>query len=175
MNKITEQRFLEAYELYADAIFRYCFFRIWNREEASDLMQETFTKTWKYVSERESVDNIRAFLYQVARNLVIDTVRKRRPTISVDYLAEVGLEPSQDSRERLFNYLDGSLLLDVLDELEPAYREVLLLRYVQGLRPKEIAHLLEVSPNALSVRLHQAKRMLKARYHSKPDTQYETA
>jgi len=76
-----EKEFLDAYEKYADAIYRHCYFRVYNKELAEDLTQETFIKTWKYIVEGKEVKNIKSFLYRVAVNLIIDNSRKKKKCI----------------------------------------------------------------------------------------------
>ena len=65
-----EQEFLDAYKQYADSIYRHCYFRVYNKELAEDLTQETFIKTWKYIAQGKEIKNIKAFLYRVAVNLI---------------------------------------------------------------------------------------------------------
>ena len=77
-NILIEQKFLKAYDEYSDAIFRHCYFRVSDREKAKDLTQDTFTKTWEYVLKNGEVTDLRAFLYKVANNLIIDTYRKKK-------------------------------------------------------------------------------------------------
>ena len=78
MQQGMEQLFFEAYEAYADAIFRHCYFRLNDRELAKDMMQEAFTRTWEYVQNGNNPTNIRAFIYRVASNLIIDHYRKKK-------------------------------------------------------------------------------------------------
>ncbi|MBX4200907.1 RNA polymerase sigma factor, partial [Candidatus Parcubacteria bacterium] len=77
-NDPRQQEFLDAYKQHADAIYRHCYFRVYNKDLAEDLTQETFIKTWKYIVEGKKVDNIKAFLYRVAVNLIIDHSRKKK-------------------------------------------------------------------------------------------------
>src|SRR3989344_5246570 len=79
-----EKEFLDAYQQYADAIYRHCYFRVYNKDLAEDLTQETFIKTWKYLSEGKEVKNIKAFLYRVAVNLIIDHSRKKTALVMDD-------------------------------------------------------------------------------------------
>src|SRR3990167_9783866 len=72
-----EKEFLDAYQQYVDAIYRHCYFRVYNKDLAEDLTQETFIKTWKYIAEGKEIKNIKAFLYRVAVNLIIDNSRKK--------------------------------------------------------------------------------------------------
>ena len=95
-----EKEFLEAYEKYADALFRYCYFRLSDEEKAKDVVQDTFLKTWDYIAQGKSITEMSAFLYRVARNCIVDQYRKRKTT-SLDRLQEKGFEPRLDTRGRL--------------------------------------------------------------------------
>jgi RNA polymerase sigma-70 factor (ECF subfamily) len=160
MAKINEQSFLEAYDAYADAIFRHCYFRVYDREQARDLVQETFIRTWEYLAKGEEVENIRAFLYRVANNLVIDHARKKK-SVSLDMLEEQGFNPSVNPQERLERTLDAQFVLQVLQELDAEYRQVVIMRYIDDLGPKDIAVALGESENVVSVRLHRALAKLR--------------
>jgi RNA polymerase sigma-70 factor (ECF subfamily) len=158
--QVTEPHFLQAYEEYADAIFRYCLFRVYDRELARDLTQETFMRAWRRQSEGEHIKNIRAFLYTVARNLIIDHSRRARPQ-SLDVMMEQGGDVGVDGREQTVDKIDVSLVLDVLEGCDEQSRDVVILRYVEGWRVKDIAKELGISQTAASVRLHRALRMLR--------------
>ncbi len=154
-----EKEFLKSYDQYADPIFRHCYFRVFNRERAKDLMQETFMKTWEYMQKGE-VKNVRAFLYRVANNLIIDNSRRKQEQ-SLDRLQEEGFDPGQDTRDRLTNFLEGGEVIKVLNKLNPKYREVIQLRYIDDLSPKEIAETIGETENNVSVRLHRGIKELR--------------
>lgn len=151
----TQDQFLTAYNEFSDAIFRHCYFRIYSREKAKDLMQETFCRTWQYLSEGKDIDNLRAFLYRVANNLIIDDARKKKE-LSLDALQEEGFNPA-DTRAHLamVTTIEGKEMIGVLNKIEPGYREVILMRYLDDLQPKEIARILDESENVVSVRIHR--------------------
>jgi len=156
------QSFLKAYDRYADAIFRYCYFRIGNKEDAEELMQEVFVKSWKFLADGGTIDTMQAFLYRVARNSLVDFVRNRKDVASLDMLQEGGFEPGQDHRKRLNNKLDSESALSALARLPIKDREILTMRYLDGLQPKEMAIIMGLSVNVVSVRIHRAKKhMLK--------------
>ncbi|MBI4433995.1 RNA polymerase sigma factor [Candidatus Uhrbacteria bacterium] len=158
-----EQAFLDAYDAYADAIFRFCYFRVFHRERAKELAQETFARTWAYLADGHTVDDLRAFLYTTARHLVIDEARQRdRTPLSLDVLMEEGVEPAGEDGRELTHTLDLRQALLVLHDLADEDREVLLLRYVDGFPPRDIATMLGVSPNVVSVRIHRARQRLRA-------------
>jgi RNA polymerase sigma-70 factor (ECF subfamily) len=161
----TEKDFLDAYEKYADDIYRHCYFRLYNKELAEDITQETFIKTWKYVTEGKEIKNIRAFLYRVAVNLIIDNSRKKKEL----YLDDTVLKESRESvrltnitaEEGFFNRFDSEQIVKMLDELADNQKQVMVMRYVDELMPSEIADILEESPNAISVRINQATNKLR--------------
>src|SRR3989344_7572431 len=128
-NALLQEQFIQAYENYADAIFRHCYFRVYNRDLARDLVQETFAKTWEYVTGGTEVKNLRAFLYRVANNLIIDYARKKK-ALSLNVLQENGFDPKHEEKGSLFAMLDAKTVIIRLEELDKKYSEVILMRYV---------------------------------------------
>ena len=158
-----ENDFLAAYEQYADAIFRHCYFRVFDRERARELTQETFLKTWEYLAAGKEIENLRAFLYRVAQNLIVDEARRRkgRKEISLESLREQGFDLPTDSRDRAMRRMDGAEVFATLAALSPEDRDILLLRFGDELDPREIAEVLGITANAASVRIHRARKRLK--------------
>lgn len=165
MSKDTEKRFLEAYELYAEAIYRHCFFRIFSKEKAEELAQEAFLKTWEYVAQGKEVDNLRAFLYRVANNLVIDYVRKKKEeSIETLQAQERFHEPSVSGEKEVQKKVLLHQAVEVMNELPDDYREVLTMRYIDDMDPKEIADVLGITANNVSVRLNRAVKALQEHF-----------
>ena len=72
--------FVETYDFFAPKIYRHALFKTSSPETADDVMSETFLRAWEVVRERaEEIRNLRAFLYRIADNLIIDWYRKKRP------------------------------------------------------------------------------------------------
>lgn len=162
-----EERFLSAYDEYGDALFRHASLRISDRERAIDLVHDTFTKVWSYVRSGHEIDTFKPFLYKVLNNLIIDEYRKKRES-SLDALFEKeGVdegtfeELSESTVESLAATLDGRKAFQVLDTLPDEYREVIVLRFVDELGPKEISQLIEESENVVSVRIHRGLKMIR--------------
>jgi len=160
IEKIRE-KFLKAYTEYGDAIFRFCLFHTRNRDIALDVTQETFTRTWQYLSEGKKIGQIRAFLYKVARNAIIDHSRKKKES-SLDALLESGfdIDGGIDEKEKRFALLDGKQIIEKLPLLEEKYQEALLLRFVEDLSIPEIAKIVGETKNNVAVRVHRALKML---------------
>lgn len=158
--RIDETAFVKAYDEYADAIFRYCLVRVRDRETATELMQETFTKTWAYVQAGNEIENLRAFLYKVAHNATMSTLVKAK-TDSLDELKEEqGFDPEDHHEPSPEDVSEHNMMLSHLQTLDEASRDTLVLRYMNGLPVKEIAKLRQEEPGAVSVRIHRALKVL---------------
>src|SRR3989344_7488002 len=72
MHSITEDKFIELYREHAPKLFKYCYFRVNSKEDAEDLAGQVFMKTWDYITQGNTIDNMRAFLYRSAHNLIVD-------------------------------------------------------------------------------------------------------
>jgi RNA polymerase sigma-70 factor (ECF subfamily) len=158
MRRPSDDDFLKLYDEHADAIFRFCFVQAGDRERAKDAVQETFVRTWKYMADGRNIDKIRPFLYQTARNILIDAHRRDR-TESLDNLTERGFDVA-DGTDALAG-VEASLAVRAMSRLEPTYREAVSLRYVQDLSPAEIAHITGERENTVSVRIHRGLEQLR--------------
>ncbi len=161
-NGDINQQFLKAYEKLADGIFRYCYLRISDREKARDIMQETFIKTWKYLAEGHAINNLKAFLYRTASNLIIDEYRKNK-TVSLDLMREKdGFDPVGDDAGDIIDLAEAQNAIRLINKLEPGYREIIIMRYINDLSVKDIAQILGESENNVSVKIHRGLEKLKS-------------
>jgi len=165
----VEEEFLRAYDEYSDAIFRHCYFRVYDRERGRDLMQETFMRVWEYLAKGQTVDNMRAFLYRIANNLIIDESRKKKEQ-SLEALQEVGFDPGVDIRDHLNNRIEKERVLVTLRQLDEPYRDIILMRYVSDLSPSEIADIIGESANTVSVRIYRGLKQLRSLLSEPPSS-----
>lgn len=149
-----KQKFTEAYEEYSDAIFRYCLFKISDREKALDFVQETFTRTWQYLLNGNEIENMKTFLYTTARHIVIDEYRKKK-TLSLDEIVNQGAGPYVEIEEALYASIDAARIMQHVQKLPESYSSVIVMRYVNDLSIKDIASIVNESENVVSVRLHR--------------------
>jgi len=164
MTDEIQQQFLSAHENYSAAIYRHCFFRVYTKTRAEELVQETYARVWQYLMQGKTVDNIRAFLYRVANNLIIDDSRKRKEE-SLELLMEKspGFEPFHDGHKTMEKQVLFNEVVESMDNLPVDYKDILMLRYVNDLDPKEIAEILNTNANNVSVKINRAVKALKAK------------
>jgi len=153
-----------AHNDYAKGLNVYAFFKTHDRAIGEDLVQETFMKTWSYLIKGGKVNLMKAFLYHILNNLIIDQYRKHKTT-SLDVLIDKGIEPSSGNPGRLFDILDGKAALLLIQRLPAAHQKVMRMRYVQDLSLKEISLLTGQSKNTVAVQLHRGLEKLKLFYH----------
>ncbi len=153
-------QFLQAFEDLAGALFRHGFFRVGDRELARDLVQDTFTKTWDYLGKGNTIDEFKPFLFRTLNNLIIDEYRKKK-TESLDALLEsdVPLGAFEELKSggllELEIELDAKRLHTSVAAMPEQYRTVVVMRYIDGLSPQEIAKMLDENVNVISVRIHR--------------------
>lgn len=157
----AEKEFTDIFHAHADAIFRHCAFKVFDRQLSHDLTQETFLRAWKCIERGDTIENMKAFLYRIADNLIIDHVRKKK-SLSLDELQEQGFDVGQDDLQTTQNRMELHRAMDMLHRLEDDYRKAIELRYVEGLSVSEIAEMTGEPPNTVSVRIHRGLQQLRS-------------
>lgn len=152
-----------AHHDYSKGLKSHAFFKTQNYEMSEDLTQDAFTKTWKYLVRGGKIDLMKAFLYHILNDLIIDEYRKRKP-VSLDFLLEKGFQPSAGKPERLFNILDGKNAVLLIARLPEKYQKIIKMRYLQDLSLKEMSLLTGQTKNNLTVQVHRGLEKLKNIY-----------
>lgn len=158
-----KQAFLTAYDEHADALFRHCLFKVHDREIAKDILQETYVKVWGYIAKGKEIENMRAFIYKVLNNLVVDEYRKKRNS-SLDAMAEEGFDPKAENLTNIEEVMDGERAIALLAKLDDRYKDAVFMRYVNGLEISEIAEITGDAENTVSVHIHRGLKKLKEIY-----------
>lgn len=153
-NQAIEKTFLELYDAEADAVYRFIYFKILDRDRAEEIVQEAFVRTWDYLVAGKDIENWRAFVYRVANNILVDTFRRKRE-LSLDALRDEGFDAGFEPLAGAERAIDARAIRELIDELDPKYRDPLVLRHVNGLSVKEIAVILDETENIVSVRIHR--------------------
>ena len=158
-----ETVFIEHFNEFGDAIFRFCMVKVSNVALAEDMTQEVFTRYWQYLRDGKEMTNTRSFLYTIANNMAKDWYKKKKAD-SLDDKMESGEMPKDTAAdpEVAASYQE---VLNTIEDMEQKDKEVLLLKHVEGLPPKEIAAVLEETANTISVRLNRATKRLQQKLH----------
>lgn len=150
-----------------DKIYRYCYFKLHDRQLAQDIAQETFLRLYR---QELILDNGKElpYLYTVARNLCIDEFRKRKfggTGITIDdvsvkdsYPGSNGMAAACDKSEE---WIDSMILRTTIAKLPPEEQELLLLRYVNEVSVASICKIVGISRFAVYRRLSKSLKRLK--------------
>lgn len=151
-----------------DSVYRMAMHLTRHPDEASDLLQETYLKAFKAESKFELREQgVRPWLFKILHNSFYTRVgkRKREPTLG-DNLPEESMPsevdepgPAWDLSSLDWEHVDDRLK-HAIDELQPHYREVLLLWAVEGLKYREVADVLDVPLGTVMSRLYRARAIL---------------
>jgi len=163
------KRFQETMIPHMDLLFNYANYLTGDREEAGDLLQETFLKAYRFFDKFEAGTNARAWLYRIMRNTFINDYRrlKRAPNlveydeqITPNYLAQQDPRRSTDLRERIdANSFEDEIAL-AISGLPEKYKSVIVLRDVEDLPYEEIADALRIPVGTVRSRLHRGRAIL---------------
>lgn len=154
----------EAHKSFEKGLNAQAFFKVNNHALGEDLVQETFVKTWSYLVKGGKIDTMKAFLYHILNDLVVDNYRKHK-SISLDTLVEGGFKVTNgDHAERSSDILDGKAGFLLIQRLPPMYQKIMKMRYVQGLSLEEISLITGKTKNSIAVQAHRGLEKLKLLY-----------
>lgn len=161
-------KFSRLYRHQVEKIYRFIFFKVESQETAEDLTSEVFRKAWVVYqasfeprSAQKKIKNPRAFLYQIARNVLVDYYRSQpnRSSVSSEDLELV--DNSQNTEEVQNQKLDMARLYRALRGLKEEYQDVLIQHYLNNLSLREIARDSGQSLAAVKTTIHRARKALK--------------
>jgi len=164
------EAFGAAYDRYAPMILRHLLYRAPNKETAEDLLSKTFLRCWEYVRSGKKITYLKQFLYTTAQNALTDHYRRKSTAdIPSDDLTAYDRPDERDTATVMLDReYDKIALANALAKIRPEFRDVLVMRYIDELEIAEVAKTLEVTPNAVYVRIHRALKSLKEVLTEKP-------
>ncbi|MCB9705540.1 MAG: sigma-70 family RNA polymerase sigma factor [Myxococcales bacterium] len=150
-------------ELYPE-VARFVRRRIRAQADADDLTARVFFTLVERLDDFDPArGSLRAWLLRIARNAIIDHVRRQRPTVAVDGLGELLPAAHGDPLGEMIERERLGHLASQLEAQPPEVRELLALRFADGLRHREIAEVMGLSEAAVKQRVSRALKELRAR------------
>ncbi len=163
-------RFEEEALALADQVYRVARHLVGSREEAEDLMQETYARAFRSWRSFTPGTNLRAWLLRILTNLNIDRGRRRQrtpesqPLEEGDYFLYNKLEESageQLDEERVLSRLSQDAIVQALSAVPHNFRDVLVLVDIGDFSYQDAAQILDVPVGTVMSRLHRGRRILK--------------
>jgi RNA polymerase sigma-70 factor (ECF subfamily) len=161
-----QEKFSQIYDSHVEKIYRFVFLRVNSKEVAQDLTSETFTKCWEsYKENPDTIENPQAFLYKIAKNLVVDHYRQKAKiqTVSTDNVEIQLADPKSNFEQKAILASDMETVRAAMASLNEDYQNAIVWRYLEDLPIEEVSHLLNRSEEATRVLLHRAMKELRTR------------
>ena len=157
------QSFGEFYERYLKEIYRYIFFRVYDHDEAEDLTTKVFLEAWEGLigkPRQQNIKNIRAWIYRIAHNKVIDYLRTRKPHVPIeDHLDR----DSQTARLEIEvdDLFMSQRLADGVRHLSETYQQVIILRFINQMSHANVAEIMGITEGHVRVLQHRALQQMR--------------
>lgn len=157
-----QKKFGRIYDQYINKIYRFIFLKVNSQEIAEDLCSETFLRCWNAFKEKNpGIKNIRALLYQIAKNLVIDYYREksRHKIIPIENIQLVDPKINLQGQAMLSSSVNQ--VKQAIVNLKEDYQNVIIWHYLDDLPISQIAELLGRTEGTTRVLLHRALKTLR--------------
>jgi RNA polymerase sigma-70 factor, ECF subfamily len=174
---MDKKKFSEFYDQNINKVFRFVYLRVDSTETAQDLTSLAFLKFWKtqasFIDDKKNqsskISNPKAFLFQVARNQIIDFYRqKNKKPLSLERLGEIAdfqvAKPTFSQQIELD--LEMERIKKALQFIKPLYADIIIWKYLDDLSNKEIAQILKKKEGNIRVLLYRAVESLKKQLNS---------
>jgi RNA polymerase sigma-70 factor (ECF subfamily) len=148
-------------DAYKDLAYNIAFRLVGDADTAKDMAQESFIAAYNALGDFKFNSRFSSWLYRIVVNKCRDHFRATRETVPVDDICEDIAGPDRTPEQAASSRQTGDAVQQALNKLPPDYREVIILKHIEGLDYQEIADTLEVSVSALKVRAHRGREMLR--------------
>lgn len=154
--------FAEIYDKYVDQIYKYIYFKVGSREDCEDITEQVFLNAFEKINQfKFNGPPFIAWLYKIAQNLVVDHYRKKNKVIEFPLEKIVLPTSSKDNPENIYwGNLTMEGLYQALSNIRDEQREVIILRFIEGLSTAEVAEVMSKSSGAIRALQYRALKSL---------------
>ena len=132
-----------------------------DKEYATEVVQETYTKALE-IDSKTTINNQRAFLYKIAKNIVIDEARKNKNVQKVVFEEEEHFIPKEEQpEEKVFDILKKDMVKNAINTLPSRSKQAFVLHFIKGLTRQQIAERMGISVNAAQKHITRATKKIK--------------
>src|SRR3989338_4508580 len=154
------EAFPRLYDEFAEKLYRFVYFRVGHKEVAEDILSDTFVKAWQKIRSVSSPESLSGWLYQIARNNVIDYYRIKKDFLPLDEVVDF-LMDAVNPVDTVNLSLEQAKTLEILKNLNAEQQAVIKYKFFEDLSNEEIAQILNKTEGAIRVIQHRAIIKLK--------------
>lgn len=156
----SDQALTTLYNHYFERVYRFIFYRVSHKETAEDLTEDVFVKLFSKLKSLEQSAAFEGWLFQIARNRVIDYYRSKKQTVALEDV-ENTLEYETNIVDIVNLQTEQLVFIKILKELTPEQQQVIKLKFLEDLDNDIIAKMLGKTEGAVRVIQHRAIAKLK--------------
>lgn len=159
--------FGELYSIYLDRIYRYIFYQVRDRMTAEDITEEVFIKAWRAIRSCKGKEKtFSTWLYRIAHNHLINTRRHMGRLMSVEKNNFVDV---MDPKQKVEAKLEYRELLETITCLPQNQKQVIILKFIEGLDNREIGRIMSKNEGAIRVSQMRALSTLREKLGNEED------
>jgi RNA polymerase sigma-70 factor (ECF subfamily) len=150
------------YDHYQPMIYRFVLVKVGRREDAEDITHQVFLSAWQNIAGYKHRGHpFSSWLYQIARNQVVDHYRAKKSEISIENMDPEYFVTPASAQFDLTTKLEMEKVRAAIAQLKPDHQDVIILRFIEDLPLKETAAAMEKTEGAIKLIQHRAIKELK--------------
>ncbi|MCC7246872.1 MAG: RNA polymerase sigma factor [Saprospiraceae bacterium] len=156
------------YRRYAGKVFAKCISMLGDEGQARDATQDIFIKVTLNLSKFTEQSSFSTWLYSITYNYCIDLIRKRKkmPMVFAEDMSKVSKETEVEIPDSVILEMETKRLEHVMEQLPPADKAILLMKYADDLSIKDISEVLDKTESAIKMQIMRAKHKAQSIYTS---------
>ncbi|WP_080848487.1 RNA polymerase sigma factor [Cytobacillus gottheilii] len=174
MEARKDEIILNWYDQYYDDLYRFIFYMLGDQQQCEDIVHDTFVEAFKAFERFENRSSVKTWLFGIAKNLVIDEIRKRKRrklhSLLIDNKELRGVSSVENEVELK---MEMAQILNYIQALKPNYRIVIVLGRLQECSAKEMAELLGWSETKVRKTLSRALKAVRKHYEKEGGNSFE--
>ncbi len=170
-SKVEKQKIFDTeFMPHINAMYNFAYRLTMDRDDAKDLLQDTYLKAFRFIDSFQQGTNAKAWLFRILKNSFINDYRKKSKEPSkVDYQEvetyynseDVDRQITPDLRVESLSNMIGDEISNALNSLEVDFKTVIILCDLEGFKYEEMAKILDIPIGTVRSRLHRARNLLK--------------
>jgi RNA polymerase sigma-70 factor, ECF subfamily len=164
--KLDREAFGRIYDHFSEKLYRFIFFRVGHKELAEDILADTFVKAWTKIEQVSSSKAFTSWIYQIAKNNIIDYYRVKKITVDLEEVVEF-LEDASSPIDDANLMIEQLVVVELIKALPPDQQQILQYKFFEDLENIEIAQIMGKSEGSIRVIQHRAINKLKELLHKK--------
>lgn len=159
MEILTKKEYLASFlKEHQNSLYRFAFCYVHNEENAMDLLQEAIVNAYSKLHTLKEISFLKTWFYRILMNECIDFLRKEKRSLCYE---EEFFHSLPDHREEIGQLAESIDLYRAVNQLKPKLKTIIILRYYEDMKIKDIAKIMNCNENTVKTRLYKALKQLK--------------